>query len=159
MNALCFTSFLFCTTVLHAYYTRNLFYHHLMLAVTVLSIAFHHHSRNVDTGAYFKNLALIDKITAHAVFCLLLCDMVMIIYNNPHTVWLLVFPYAIVMIWFLENSPAYKHLNQPLHTILHLVSLCCVHVLIYMKTVGYQSSYPYIYTFFEKSYLPFNGKV
>ena len=137
MVSLCLTSFLFFTTVIHAFYTRNPFYHHVMLAVTVLSIAFHHHSLTVDKGAYFRYLALIDKITAHAVFCLLFCDMAMMVHKNCWIVWLLVFPYVIVMIWFMENSPIYKHLNKPLHTILHLVSICCVHFLIHMKTIGY----------------------
>jgi hypothetical protein len=137
MISLCFTSFLFSTTVMHAYYTRNLYYHHLMLAVTVLSIAFHHSAATGVEQVYFKNLGLIDKITAHAVFCLLSWDITEMIYNNYYTVWLLIFPYTIAMIWFLELSPVYKHLNQPLHTILHLVSICSVHWLIYMKSNGY----------------------
>lgn len=139
MVSLCFTSFLFSTTVLHAYYAGNLFYHHLMLAVTLLSIAFHHSvNATVDQlQGYFKYLALVDKITAHAAFCLLSWDIAVMIYKNAYTVWLLIFPYTIAMIWFLECSPFYKHLNQPLHTILHVVSVCSVHWLIYMKTSGY----------------------
>lgn len=142
MVSLCITSFLFSTTIMHAFYAGNTYYHHLMLCVTVLSIAVHHyhyhnkflgHESNNLIELYFSRLCLIDKIVAHVVFMLFSLDIVLLIYESMYNTWLLIFPYTIIMIWLLELSPTYKHLERPLHTILHLVSIGTVHFLIFFK--------------------------
>jgi hypothetical protein len=140
MVSLCITSFLFSTTVMHAYYAGNTYYHHLMLGITVLSIAVHHyHYHNIllgnsnDNQLYFSRLCLMDKIYAHVVFMLLSLDIALLINESMYNTWLLIFPYTIIMIWLLEFSPIYKHMDRPLHTILHMVSIGTVHLLIFLN--------------------------
>ena len=138
MVSLCLTSFLFSTTVLHSFYTRDVLYHHTMLSVMALSIAVHtfHYIAKSDQeiSNYFKYICLIDRIVAHLAFCVVFCDMLMLVFAK--SIWysgVLIFPYIILMSWILEHSPTFKHMHRSLHTILHATSICAVHVMLCLK--------------------------
>ena len=80
-----FTSCLFATIVLNAYAkgTRTVrmdCYHHLFLAVTVLSVLFH--------STHDQRVGIVDRIFAHAAFlCVLLVDSHRV--NSEQTFWTL----------------------------------------------------------------------
>jgi len=139
MVSLCFSSFLFSTTILHSFYARDVLYHHMMLSVTILSIALHTFqyfaTSEQEVPTFFKYIRQIDKIMAHLAFCIVLCDMLILICaKSMWLCWILIFPYIILMCWFLEHSPHYEHLQKPLHTILHANSICAVHVMLWLKS-------------------------
>lgn len=140
MVSLCFTSFLFTTTVIHAFYSREVLYHHVMLSVMALSIAVHtflyvHKPLNQISTYFFNYIYTIDKIVAHLAFCFVFCDMLILI--SQRTLWyswILIFPYVILMTWFMEHRPMYKHLEKALHSILHLTAICAVHIMLWLKS-------------------------
>ena len=136
MVLLCATSFLFATTVIHAFYQGNMLYHHMMLCVTALSITFHTSRlfQPLPLLKYIEVVSKIDKIVAHVAFCIVLKDMlVLILYGSFYHVWMLLFPYIIIMAWILEHCPRYQYMDQYLHAILHIVANCAVHVIMLVK--------------------------
>lgn len=142
MVSLCFSSFLFATTVIHAFHSNDMVYHHLMLCVMALSIGVHtfyyisyYNDGNVMVSTYLRYLCLVDKIMAHAGFCIVFSDILMMIYKNPPFFGgLLVFPCAISLLWYLEHQPKWKHAERSVHTVLHLTSICAVHCVLWIKT-------------------------
>lgn len=140
MVLLCLTSFLFTTTIIHAFYAGDLVYHHMMLCVTVLSVAVHT-SRHIypqtalQYSKYIETVCTVDKAVAHLVFCFVLKDMVsLMIYDSVYNIWMLVFPYTILMTWILEHCPQYQHMEQYLHAILHVTSICAVHIVMLVRS-------------------------
>jgi hypothetical protein len=137
MVSLCLTSFLFFTTVVHAFYMGNAFYHHLMLAVTLLSVAFHHHRLSAEIkGAttnpplhllYFQTLRVVDKVVAHVAYIIFTIEILNSIDEEGNRLWLLVFPILIALIWFMECGSKY---DSALHASLHILSIMAVHCII-----------------------------
>ena len=110
------TSCLFATIVVHAYYLQNTAYHHLFLAVTVLSILFH--------TTKYRRLGLVDKLTAHFGFLVVLTDTRLAIERRKS--WVLAFPLWVTIFWFLQSLfPARR---DALHVMLHLTVVAGMHV-------------------------------
>ena len=111
------TSCLFATVVAHAFHVRSMTYHHVFLAVTVLSVLFH--------CTQSKMIGLVDKIVAHLAFLLVLTDTRMAIHRGKG--WLLVFPTWAAIFWFAQSfvSPARR---SGLHAMLHLTGVVGLHV-------------------------------
>ena len=121
MRVLVLTSLLFGTIVLHAYHMQNRKYHHLFMAVTLLSVAFH------SSEKPSLLLRVCDTALAHIAFLVAFAEMV----SMPSPPWLWTFPIAIACLWILEHcSPMYGFRVQ-LHAALHLTSLGCVHCLLH----------------------------
>ena len=102
-----YTSCLFATIVLHAYHLKISSYHHVFLAVTVLSILFH--------CTKSPKIGIVDKITAHSAFVLVLTDTRLAIEKGK--TWLLAFPMWVMVFWFAQSfAPARR---EQLHVLLH----------------------------------------
>ena len=146
MVSLCITSFMFFTTVVHAFYMGNAFYHHLMLCVTLLSVAFHHHRLSTeikDTATkpdlqllYFKTLRVVDKVAAHVAFIIFTVEILNSIDEEGDRLWLLVFPVLIALLWYLECGSKY---DTALHISLHISCIIAVHFIIRGDDLGNQS--------------------
>jgi hypothetical protein len=146
MISLCLTSFLFSTTIIHAFYTGNAFYHHLMLGVTLLSVAFHHHRLAACRTAYTplqffycKVLRTVDKIMAHVAFILFTLEIMNSIDEEGNNLWLLAFPFLIAVVWFLECGSKYDNL---LHASLHILSILAVHCIIRGQSLAHKVQQP-----------------
>jgi hypothetical protein len=110
------TSQAFATVVVHAYYRRCAAYHHLFLAVTVLSVLFH--------ATKGETVRLIDKFVAHAAFLYVLSDV-------QHAVkakqgWLLIYPLAVIVLWFAQG--VFPARAERLHACLHVVAVTGLHM-------------------------------
>jgi hypothetical protein len=137
MVSLCLTSFLFFTTVVHAFYMGNAFYHHLMLCVTLLSVAFHHHRLSTEIKGtstkpglqlfYVKTLRVVDKAAAHVAYIVFTMEILNSIDEEGNGLWLLAFPILIAVLWFLECGSKY---DTALHISLHILSIIAVHCII-----------------------------
>jgi len=118
------TSCLFGSIVVHAHMasprtTRLDCYHHLFLAVTVLSILYHS-MHNPYIGA-------IDKIFAHAAFLFVICmDSQRSIEQGNQ--WLLFFPLAVTCLWSAQSLWPSKACS--LHAVLHIVTVIGVNCFI-----------------------------
>lgn len=97
-----YTSCLFSTIVVHAYHCRRDptasrrldCYHHLFLAVTVLSILYHC-TRDPRIG-------LVDRALAHVAFFFVLgCDAHLAV--GQGAAWLLAFPLAVACLWMAQG--------------------------------------------------------
>ena len=109
------TSCLFATIVLHAYYLRSTAYHHMFLAVTVLSVLFH--------TTQSRAIGVLDKVVAHLSFLLVLTDTRFAIQRGKP--WLLGFPMWAAVFWFAQSFfPARK---VQLHALLHLTGVVGMH--------------------------------
>ena len=111
------TSCLFATVVVHAFHVRSVAYHHVFLAVTVLSVLFHcTHSRMIG---------YVDKIVAHLAYLLVLTDTRMAIQEGKG--WLLVFPTWAAIFWFAQSffDPARR---SGLHVMLHVTAVVGMHM-------------------------------
>jgi hypothetical protein len=109
------TSCLFATIVVHAYYVKNTTYHHLFLAVTVLSILFH--------STKSRSVGLIDKLTCHFGFLVVLTDTRRAI--EQHKTWLLAFPLWVAIFWFSQSLMPAR--STQLHVMLHLTVVVGMH--------------------------------
>jgi len=127
MKILQFSSLLFATVTIHAFYTQNIIYHHLSLLITVLSILIHGYDlkiTNIPTHNCIKN---IDRIVAHfTFFYILIYDTSRIIKIQP---LFIIFPVLLLTIWILE----YMFPNNfiLIHLIFHLVSITTLHFHLY----------------------------
>ena len=110
------SSCLFATIVLHAYYKVCWEYHHVFLLLTVSSILFHcqHHPvvRNVD------------KVLAHVAFGLVIADTPLAVKED--VIWLLAFPGMTACLWFAQTF--WPGRSEQLHLALHLASVLGMHV-------------------------------
>lgn len=126
MKILQFTSLLFITVLIHAFYAKNIIYYNFGLLIAILSILTHGYNLKK------KNcIKIIDKIVAHFIFIyILLIDTPKIIKIQPLIV---IFPILLIIIWIIEHIyPQYFIL---LHSIFHLVSIITLHVHLYYLTV------------------------
>jgi hypothetical protein len=126
MKILQFTSLLFTTVLIHAFYTQNKIYYNFGLLIAILSILTHGY--NLEKKNCIK---LIDKIVAHFIFLyILLIDTPKIIKIQP---LIILFPILLLIIWIFEHIyPQYFIL---LHSIFHLVSITTLHFHLYYLTV------------------------
>jgi len=111
------TASLFSTVVLRAFYTRNAAYHHLFMLVTGLSLAFHAQERPS------RLLRVCDMAMAHLAFGWVFLDLLRL--DLMRTLW--PFPASIALLWAAEHLSGMEPLRPPLHALLHLSSLGCVH--------------------------------
>jgi hypothetical protein len=126
MKILQFTSLLFATVTIHAFYTQNIIYHNLSLLITVLSILTHGYK--IEDKNCIKQ---IDKIVAHFTFLyVILIDTPKIIKIQP---LIILFPISLIIIWILEHI--YTEQFILLHTIFHLVSIITLHFHLYYLKV------------------------
>ena len=110
------TSCLFSTIVVHAYYLKSTAYHHVFLAVTVLSVLFH--------TTQSRSIGVLDKLVAHFAYLLVLTDTRLAIQMAKP--WLLGFPMWAAVFWFAQSFiPARK---MQLHALLHLTAVVGMHV-------------------------------
>lgn len=109
------TSCLFATIVLHAYHLKNTTYHHLFLAVTVLSVLFH--------ATKSPKIGLIDKLTAHVGFIVVLTDTRLAIEMGK--TWILAFPVWVAIFWFAQSFLPAR--SMQLHALLHLTVVAGMH--------------------------------
>ena len=109
------TSCLFATIVVHAYHLSNTTYHHLFLAVTVLSVLFHTTKSPL--------IGRVDKLTAHVGFIVVLMDTPLAIGRGSS--WILVFPLCVILLWFTQSLVPAK--SKQLHCMLHLTSVAGMH--------------------------------
>ncbi len=115
-----YTSCLFATIVVHAYYARLFTYHHLFLAVTILSILNH-----AMRDPIIRNL---DIFTAHLAYAWIIRETRSVLMKGA---WeLLCFPLCVGYIWILEIMS--DHLKDELHAALHCVSVVGVHAYMYV---------------------------
>jgi hypothetical protein len=114
-----FTSCLISTVVAHAYNRRAEAYHHIFLAVTVLSVLFH------CTHLPWARTA--DKCVAHVAFLAVMLDSG-VAWVSGHA-WLLLFPSAVALLWF-GQSLAPQH-SERLHVLLHFASISGLHCYLY----------------------------
>lgn len=106
---LVFTSCLFASIVVHAFYAQHAVYHHVFLGVTVCSVM-----RYLTEKAWVHK---VDTVMAHVAFVAVCCD-------GPHG-WRLVFPMAVALLWMAEGL--YPRHAWELHAALHVVAVCGVH--------------------------------
>jgi hypothetical protein len=109
------TSCLFATIVVHAYHLKQTAYHHLFLAVTVLSVLFH--------STKSRRVGIIDKITAHFGFIMVLTDTRTAIERGK--TWILAFPLWVVIFWFTQSL--FPARAAQLHALLHLAVVAGMH--------------------------------
>ncbi len=111
MPLLEFTSCLFATVVVHAYYLRVPAYHHAFLLVTVLSILYH--------CTHAPWLHKLDKLVAHLAFIFILSDTPLVAERGE--AWLLLFPASVLALWVAQG--AWPERAQDLHAALHVAAV------------------------------------
>ena len=114
-----YTSCLFATIVVHAYHLKITSYHHTFLAVTVLSILFH--------STKSPKVQIVDKITAHFGFILVLTDTRLAIEKGK--TWILAFPIWVMVFWFAQSFLPAR--SAQLHAMLHLTVVVGMHAYLY----------------------------
>jgi hypothetical protein len=115
-----YTSCLFATIVLHAYYARLETYHHLFLAVTILSILNH--------SAYDLLVNQIDRLLAHLGYFYILLETQHVLSHGA--LGLLCFPACVGALWAAEMK--WETRQNELHMALHCVSAVGVHAYMYV---------------------------
>jgi hypothetical protein len=122
MKILQFTSLLFTTVLIHAFYLKNIIYYNFSLLIAILSILTHGY--NIEKKNCIK---LIDKIVAHFIFFyILLFDTPKIIKIQP---LIIIFPILLLIIWIFEHIyPQYFIL---LHSLFHLICIITLHFHLY----------------------------
>jgi len=126
MKILQFSSLLFITVLVHAYYAQNIVYYNLSLIIAILSILTHGYK--IEDKNCIKQ---IDKIVAHFTFLyVILIDTPKIIKIQP---LIILFPISLIIIWILEHI--YTEQFILLHTIFHLVSIITLHFHLYYLKV------------------------
>jgi hypothetical protein len=127
MKILQFTSILFATVTIHAFYTQNIIYHNLSLLITVLSILIHGYNLEITNIPTHNCIKDIDRIVAHfTFFYILINDTSRIIKKKP---LFIIFPVSLLTIWILEYM--YPDHFILLHTIFHLTSIISLHFHLY----------------------------
>lgn len=122
MKILQFTSLLFTTVLIHAFYLENIIYYNFALLIAILSILTHGY--NIKDKNCIK---LIDKIVAHFIFIyILLIDTPKIMKIQP---LIIIFPILLSIIWIIEYIYP-KHFIL-LHSIFHLVTITTLHFHLY----------------------------
>jgi hypothetical protein len=91
-----FRSCLFATVVMHAYERKSAIYHHLFLAVTVLSLLFH--------CTRIPWIGHVDWFVAHLSFAIVTGDML-----AGGTLTLLVWPLVVALCWTLGAPQTLLH--------------------------------------------------
>ena len=114
------SSCLFATVVMHAYYKRCVAYHHVFLWLTVTSLLFHCLHEPVVRVA--------DKIMAHLAY-------ILVVFDTPKAaaddaMWLLIFPLLAGCAWFSQSL--WPDRSEQLHLALHLVGVCGMHVYLWV---------------------------
>ena len=115
MRTLVATSCLFSTVVVHAYYAHAWIYHHLYLAVLVMSIIVH--------GTRDAWVMPADKAVAHLAFFFTLSEGLRI--EDPMHMWLGVFPCIVLVLWASETF--YPVMARDIHAVLHVVAIIGLH--------------------------------
>lgn len=127
MKILQFSSLLFFTVVIHAFYLENVIYHHLSLLITLLSILTH----SYDVTIYHNYIRNIDRIVAHfTYFYVVFIDTPIIIKIQPFIIF---FPLSILNLWILEFIYPNKFIL--LHLMLHILSICSLHTYLYYLNI------------------------
>jgi hypothetical protein len=126
MKILQFTSLLFTTVLIHAFYTKNTIYYNFGLLIALLSILTHGYNLKEQNC-----IKLIDKIVAHFIFIyILFIDTPKIMKIQP---LIILFPILLLSIWILEHIyPKYFIL---LHSIFHLLCIITLHFNLYYLKV------------------------
>ena len=112
-----YSSALYLTVVLHAFYRRNALYHHMFLAVACCSLLFY--AQPAVRPASWLDLA--DATCAHVGFVCVALDP-----RGMQHPWLLLFPVATAGLWFGQRGWAPEGQNG-LHACLHVVSVVDLH--------------------------------
>jgi hypothetical protein len=113
MRVLQYSSILFSTVVIHAFYLQNIIYHHLSILITILSILTHAYKNpNLLINIYIRKIdILVAKFT---YLYIAINETPKIIINQP---LIILCPISIFSIWIFEIIfPKYFVL---LHLILH----------------------------------------
>jgi hypothetical protein len=127
MKILQFSSLLFATVTIHAFYAQNIIYHHLSLLITVLNILIHGYDLKITNIPTHNCIKDIDRIVAlFTFFYILIYDTSRIIKIQP---LIIIFPVLLLTIWILEYIYP-KHFIL-LHLIFHLVSITTLHFHLY----------------------------
>jgi hypothetical protein len=126
MKILQFTSLLFTTVLIHAFYTKNTIYYNFGLLIALLSILTHGYNLKEQNC-----IKIVDKIVAHFIFIyILFIDTPKIMKIQP---LIILFPILLLSIWILEHIyPKYFIL---LHSIFHLLCIITLHFHLYYLTV------------------------
>jgi hypothetical protein len=122
---LIFSSCLFSTVVIHAYHRQSEVYHHIFLAVTILSIIFH--------CTHNPIIRYIDKVLAHTIFIFIIMDTYYSTKdkNTPSNTTLAIFPAFIGCAWCIQSwIPSHAHI---FHFILHIVAILGVNYLLFIS--------------------------
>jgi hypothetical protein len=121
-----YTSCLFATIVVHAFYAQHALYHHIFLCVALCSVM-----RYLSDN---RHIHIIDNSIAHLAFVSVCCD------RTPyHMPWLLVFPAAVALLWVTEKVFLPQHANV-LHLALHLVTVIGLHFYLWAPTTVFLGS-------------------
>lgn len=116
------SSCLFATVVMHAYYKRCVAYHHVFLWLTVSSLLFHCQPDPV------RVVRVIDKSLAHLAYVLVMFDTPRAVAGNA--TWLLLFPLTAGCAWFSQSF--WPDRSKQLHLALHTVGVCGMHVYLWV---------------------------
>jgi hypothetical protein len=125
MRVLQYSSILFSTVVIHAFYLQNIIYHHLSILITILSILTHAYKNpNLLINIYIRKIdILVAKFT---YLYIAINETPKIIINQP---LIILCPISIFSIWIFEIIfPKYFVL---LHLILHLLAISSMHIYLY----------------------------
>jgi len=127
MKILQFSSLLFATVTIHAFYAQNIIYHNLSLLITVLSIIRHGYDLKITNISINNCIKDIDRIVAHLIFFyIVINDTSRIMKKQP---LFIIFPVLLLSIWILEHI--YPNNFILLHLIFHLVSITTLHFHLY----------------------------
>jgi len=120
MKLLQISSLFFSTVTIHAYYVHNIFYHHISLLITILSLLNHAENPSI----YIK---IIDTIIAHyAFFQITITDTSAIIEKKP----IMILPSFIISFCFWYES-LYPFYATEIHFMLHLIASGTLHSYLY----------------------------
>ena len=115
-----YTSCLFATVVIHAFYARLFVYHHLFLAVMMLSILNH--------STHDPLIGKVDTIIAHLAYIWILMEAPFVIAKRAF--WIFLFPICVGCLWITELKALSN--QDELHAALHCVSVLGVHAYMYV---------------------------
>lgn len=109
------TSCLFATVVVHAFHAQAWAYHHIFLAVLVLSVMAH--------GIGDARVMAVDKAVAHMAFMFTVSEGMCL---KEGDWWMWVFPCAVLGLWGVQSL--YPHRARQFHVGLHCVSVVGLHL-------------------------------
>lgn len=120
MRLLEISSLFFSTVTIHAYYVDNIFYHHISLLITILSLLNHAENPSI----YIK---MIDTIIAHYTFFqITISDTSVIIEKKP----IMIVSSLIIPFCFWYES-LYSFYATEIHFMLHLIASGTLHLYLY----------------------------